>query len=393
MTMRGACVILHSWMGLTIAAFLILVGLTGSLLAFWNEINHWLTPKLYPGPHPGIELDAATLARRAETLVPQARATQVYLGYVGTAWVTVEPRGGAAPLGFDQIYLDNVTGEELGRLQFGAPAATLNALLPFIYKLHYALALGDGGEKILGVVALIWTMDCFVAFYLTLPTRSGTSRKKYLQRWGPAWRIKWSGAFYRVAFDVHRAGGLWLWAMLLIFAWSSVMLNLDAAYSRVTSLFLDYARADFSPRERSAEDPAIPMEWEAAQRVAVQLMADQARRHSFDIDRPVALYYFRDAQIYNYRVHSSRDVGQKYGSTGVDFDAYTGALLRVSLPTGQHGGNTVSSWLGELHTANVFGRPYQIFVSILGLAIATLSVTGVYVWWQKRQARRVRRPA
>jgi uncharacterized iron-regulated membrane protein len=37
--------------------------------------------------------------------------------------------------------------------------------------------------------------------------------------------------------------------------------------------------------------------------------------------------------------------------------------------------------------ANVFGLPYRIFVCILGLVIAMLSVTGVYIWWKKRRAR------
>ena len=63
---RALFVWLHRWAGLAMAGFLILVGLTGSLLAFWLEINQWLTPELYPGPRAGIELDAATLARRAE---------------------------------------------------------------------------------------------------------------------------------------------------------------------------------------------------------------------------------------------------------------------------------------------------------------------------------------
>lgn len=39
-------------------------------------------------------------------------------------------------------------------------------------------------------------------------------------------------------------------------------------------------------------------------------------------------------------------------------------------------------------TAEVFGLPYRIFVCGLGIAIAMLSVTGVYIWWKKRRLRR-----
>ncbi|MGH7888744.1 MAG: PepSY-associated TM helix domain-containing protein, partial [Candidatus Binatia bacterium] len=166
---RRFWVFIHRWAGLVMAAFLIVVGLTGSLLAFWNELNHWLTPNLYPGPRAGIELDAAALARRAEALVPQARANTIYLGYTGTAMVGMEARPGTPALDYDYLYLDPVTGEELGRLKWGALPTALNAVMPFVYSLHYELAMGSTGEWILGFVALIWTIDCFVAFYLTLP--------------------------------------------------------------------------------------------------------------------------------------------------------------------------------------------------------------------------------
>ncbi len=60
---RALFVWLHRWTRLLMAAFLIIVGLTGSLLAFWGELNHWLTPELFPGPRPGVEFDPAKLAR------------------------------------------------------------------------------------------------------------------------------------------------------------------------------------------------------------------------------------------------------------------------------------------------------------------------------------------
>ena len=61
-------------------------------------------------------------------------------------------------------------------------------------------------------------------------------------------------------------------------------------------------------------------------------------------------------------------------------------MISVDLP-GEHSGNTVSEWLRALHTADVFGLPYRIFVCVLGLIITMLSVTGVYIWWKKRKAR------
>ena len=364
---RSFWVWLHRWAGLAMAGFLILVGLTGSLLAFWGELNHWLTPELYPIPRAGIELDAATLARRAETIVPQARTNTVYLGYPGSAQIGMEAREGSAPLDFGFIHLDPISGKELGRATWGGLPHSLNDVMPFVYSLHMYLAMSGVGDWILGIVALIWTIDCFVSFYLTLPLASRTNGRSYFTRWKPAWLVKIRGSFYRINFDLHRAGGLWLWALLLVFAWSSVLFTLPSFYTGATQLVLDYEQPVWARAAAPPSDDRKPMEWEEAQAAGQRLMAEQARDHGFTIERPLALYNLREQGLYEYRVRSSRDIGDKAGSTSIFFDSATGELKTLSLPTGHRGGVTLTTWLIELHTANLFGLPYRIFVCALGL--------------------------
>ncbi|MGJ0620155.1 MAG: PepSY-associated TM helix domain-containing protein [Methylocystis sp.] len=384
---RGFFVWLHRWAGLAMAGFLILVGLTGSLLAFWLEINHWLTPELYPGPRAGIALDAAALVKRAETLVPGAQARTVYLGYPGSAQIGMAARDGAPPLDFEFIHLDPIDGHELGRVTWHGLPARKNDIMPFVYSLHMFLAMSGIGEWILGAVALTWTLDCFVGFYLTLPVRGERSRKRFLARWKPSWMVKLKSSFYRVDFDLHRAAGLWLWAMLLVYAWSSVYFTLPNVYTRATQLVLDFEPPYWAQAGTPQTDSRPPMEWEAAQANGERLMDEQARAHDFAIERPLALYHLRDKGLYEYRVRSSRDIGDKAGSTSILFDSRSGELKTLSLPTGQRSGTTLTTWLVELHMANLFGLPYRIFVSAFGFVVAMLSVTGVYIWWKKRVAR------
>ncbi len=386
--MRPLWVLVHRWVGLTIAAFLVIVGLTGSLLAFLPELNHWLGPQLHPGPH-GVALDAATLARRAEILMPHASARTVYLGDVGAASVGMVPRSGAIPLDFSSLVLDAVTGEELGRLQGGGLPTALEGVMPFVYQLHMNLALGEIGAWILGVTALVWTADCFIALYLTLPRPSRHSLRDLLARWKPAWLVKWRTSTYRINFDLHRAGGLWVWPLLIVFAWSSVFFNVNDVYMSATKLVLDIEPPPWMwPAQPPRSDASKPLEWEEAQAVGEKLMAEQAREHGFTIERPDALYFRPAKGLIQYRVHSSHDIGNHYGATSVLFDAYTGVLVAVSLPSGQYRGNTVTSWLIGLHMADVFGLPYRIFVCVLGLVITLLSASGVYIWWRKRGARK-----
>ena len=65
---RQFFVFIHRWAGLAMTVFLILVGLTGSMLAFKTDIERLICPRIYATPRPGVApLDIATLAERAQT--------------------------------------------------------------------------------------------------------------------------------------------------------------------------------------------------------------------------------------------------------------------------------------------------------------------------------------
>lgn len=399
---RHFWLLLHRYAGLAMAGFLVVVGLTGSLLAFLQELEHLINPQFQVADQGLPRLAPAALAERAEALAPQAKANGVWLGQTDAVHVSVAPRNDPATgrpyaLDYDRLVLNPYTGAELGRYTWGAISAGLINFMPFVYQLHYALALDEAGGTVLGIVALVWTLDCFVAFYLTLPARrkrhfllAGES-KNWWRRWRPAWQVKWRASATRINFDLHRAGGLWLWLALLVFAWSSVYMNLwDSVYPTAMRWVSEYRDpwAELPKRGQPLEQPAL--DWRQANRIGEALMARAAREEGFAVERPVALRIDREHGIYVYQVRSSRDIQDRAGETRVFFDADSGEPRGLSLPTGQYGGNTVTSWLFALHMGNVFGLPYRIFVCLLGIAITVLSVTGVVIWLKKRQAASLR---
>jgi uncharacterized iron-regulated membrane protein len=394
---RSFWVWLHRWAGLAMTLFLVIVGLTGSLLAFYDDLERLATPQLFATPRPGEpHLDLATLAERALALVPQASSATVLLFRPDQADVMFVPRkdpatGKPYELGFNQLYLDPWTGNELGRRTFATLSEGWINLMPFIYDLHMQLALGLTGYWILGIVALVWTIDCFIGFYLTLPVTAAS----FWRRRKPAWLVKWKASAYRLNFDLHRASGLWLWPMLFIFAWSSVMFNLDSVYSPVTQFLFDYVPPGSAKPAQLPESNEHPrLDYHAAQEAGARLVAEQAAIHGFTVaGEPAYLSYDPRRGQYYYGVPTSLDVVPQKTHTVVVFDGETGALTEFHTPTGEHSGNTVTYWLRVLHMADVFGLPYRIFVCVLGLVITMLSVTGVYIWWMKRQARLYRRAA
>jgi uncharacterized iron-regulated membrane protein len=77
---RQFLVWLHRWAGLAMVGFLILVSVTGSLLAFMDELERVVSPQLYSKSPPDVAaLDLATLAERAEALAPQGKVVAVSL--------------------------------------------------------------------------------------------------------------------------------------------------------------------------------------------------------------------------------------------------------------------------------------------------------------------------
>jgi uncharacterized iron-regulated membrane protein len=182
MMARRFWTLMHRYVGLAMALLLIIVGLTGSVLAFYQELDRWFNPELLTVPvRDAPILDPFTLGERAETLEPHAWVSYLKLnGQPGEAYgVWMEPKidpatGEAYPLSHDELFLDPYTGETLGMRKWGEVSLAKENLLPFLYRLHYSLALpevtGSLGSYILGIMALIWTLDCFIGFYLTLPS-------------------------------------------------------------------------------------------------------------------------------------------------------------------------------------------------------------------------------
>ncbi len=250
------------------------------------------------------------------------------------------------------------------------------------------------GGYVLGVVALVWTIDCFIAFYLTFPLRwrstGDVSRpaKSWWSRWKPAWLIKTNAGFYRLNFDIHRAFGLWTWVMLFVFAWSSVGFNLSAVYRPTMDLLFGsrepVTSANAPARAKQGEAPALG--WREALAQGKLLLRAEASRRGLRVEEERYLFLSRDASVYTLYASLSGDVNRR-GGNSISFDADTGDLTKVRFESELPRRDVISNWLAQLHMAGVFGLPMQIFVCVMGFVITALSVTGVYVWWKKRKAR------
>jgi len=388
---------LHRWVGLGIALFLAITGLTGSILAYREPLDRWLNPDLFDVEPVSFRrpLPVGEMAQRIERALPQAEPFYLPLSTSAGENVVVlmKPRQShPAPLGFDQAFFDPYDGKLLATRNTGGSLFDRRSTMGFIYKLHRQLALPVvWGTSILGLVSILWTLDSFTGLALTFPSRgNGAGRKSWWARWKTAWTFKRGASSSRRVLDLHRAGSLWLWGMLLIFAWSSVMLTAEPVYRAVMTRFVTFDEPRRALPVVPERDRDMRLDWGDALAAGRKALPEAARRFDFTSQGETELVRDRNRNLYIYYVRSNRDIRDDSGSTGLFIDGTTGRLITVSLPTkAGAAGNAFTQWMYGLHLAQVFGAPYRLFVMLFGLAITGLSVTGIILWWRKRRAHRI----
>lgn len=404
--MRALAVVVHRYVGLVLAGFLLIAGLTGSLLVWYHELDAALNAHLMrvapPGTAAGNDgaplVDPLSLRERVRAAYPGTWANHV-------SFRRADPREALAfhieppehpsdipmELAVDEVFVNPYTGDILGARKWGDITQGLTNLMPFIYRLHYSLALGTVGTWLFGIVALLWTVDCFVGAWLTFPSRprAGLPTRNWWERWRPAWTVRWREGSYRLNFDLHRAGGLWPWALLLVLAWSSVAFNLHEPVYRPVMQALFELQPDPRPSRPplAVPQPEPAMGWDAAVEMARAHMATQSRALGFDVLAEDRVSYDPRKGHLRYVVVTDRDVNERNGQSSVFVDTTTGELIATVLPTGRASGDTVTSWITSLHMAQVWGLPLRVLMTVMGL-VALLSATGLVIWWKKRAGRR-----
>jgi uncharacterized iron-regulated membrane protein len=428
--MRAIFVVVHRWAGLFIAAFLLVAGLTGAVISWDHELDEWLNPHLFETGGEGTAyLPPTDLAARIEAADPRRRVVYFETQFKpGRAAVFgVAGRVDAATqrqheIGHNQVFIDPATGRILGQRDWGKAALDREHLLPFLYKLHYSLHIPEfadidrWGIWLMGIVGLVWLFDGFVGFYLTLPGRRlpasagaaavggavqdeapGAGRRSWWQRWKPAWQIKWGASRYRVNFDLHRAFGLWLWLLLLILAFTSLSMNLQyevvrPILQRVSALTVD----PFETRApRSRHEPVEPREDFTA-------VLDRASREaaSRGWTEPAGFaFYSPDYGIYVIGFLPRGGDPHDYGGLQVKrlyLDAEDGRILGDQVPLSGTAADVFMQLQFPLHSGRIAGVAGRVVISVMGLVVALLSLTGIVIFLKKRASRvkaRLARPA
>ncbi|MBV4478193.1 PepSY-associated TM helix domain-containing protein [Pseudomonas botevensis] len=384
--MRAFLVLLHRYIGLATAVFLLLAGITGSILAFNHELDEWLNPEFYQASAQGLRLPAGDLVDTVQAAHPKLQVW--YMEYPAEAGHTAllatvprtDPATGKPYAERNQVfYLDPVSGEQKGERYWGECCFQRQNFVPFILEFHYNLTLpGNWGLLLMGLVAIAWVIDCFIALWLTLPRG-----RPFWKKWSMAWKVK-GGHTYRLNFDLHRAGGLWLWLLLLPIAISSVAMNLPSqVFKPVVSLFSPIEPSVYEARGR------MPAEDLGVTQLSYQQAYERAEQEGKRLGLTAAigeLYYSFEYNFYGagFGQHDT----EAHGKSWLFFHGTDGRLLGQEIAGEGTLGEQFYRLQLPIHGGRIIGFTGQVMIAVLGVLIAGLSGTGVYIWWRKWQARR-----
>lgn len=396
--MRAWMTRLHRWIGLFTAVFLFVAGLTGAIISWDHELDEWLNPELFDTPVPSPDARALApleLIERLEAAEPRLRVAFSPLELEpGHAYgVSVVPRidpqtGRPYELGFNQVTLNPYTGAIQGTRQWGAISLSRENLMPFIYKLHYSMHIPNWGSVELGIwfmgmISILWTLDCLIALYVALPTA-----KTWRRNWRKPFLLRWNSGSHKRIFDVHRASGMWVWLLLLVIAFTSITMNLRREVVRplVESL------SPLTPDIFALRKPLPPVQFKEpsiSRKQALEAAHAIANERGWDAP-PGALFYSAPYGLYGVNFFHGNDEHASWGlgNPWIYVDAQTAEYLGDRVPgTGSAGDLFLQAQL-PLHTGRIAGTTGRIAISVLGLLVAALSATGVWLWM--RRMRRMR---
>ncbi|MGC4097964.1 MAG: PepSY-associated TM helix domain-containing protein [Nitrospira sp.] len=396
--------LLHRWIGLILAGFLIMSGLTGAVISWDHELDELLNPQLTRAKSQGPPLPVLGLATAIEARDKRAQVTFIPLAIepgdslaFGIDPIVDPATGRLYELDYNQVFIDPTTGQELGRREWGAVwPVTKETIVSFLYKFHYSLhipemwGIDQWGLWLMGGIAILWALDCFVGFYLTLPSKIShslaPSYPKWWVRWKPSWMVRLSSTERRINFDIHRAFGLWTWGLLFMLAFTAFSLNLyREMFYPIMSLMTEVTPSPFD--ERTPNDkhrPIVPTVGYAA--ILEHAQQEAATRNWSE---PLGdVFYSQEFGIYGVRFFQP---GDDHGAAGVGppalyFDGSDGRYLGESQPWKGTMADIFVQAQFPLHSGRILGLPGRILVSIMGLGTAMLSITGVVIWWGKHVA-------
>ncbi|MGH8444204.1 MAG: PepSY-associated TM helix domain-containing protein [Solimonas sp.] len=351
----------HRWLALSVGWVLLLLGASGAVLVVAQPLDRALHPEFFRAATPVATADHTPLEPLRERLArefgPKASFTFRPPREAGESlWVNVRgPWSGT-------VYFDPATGAEQGR------RGETQGFVGTLFKLHSSLWLKDTGKAILAWVALAYLFMLVSGVILWWP-----------RRWPPSWAVELRRGRTRALFDLHRVAGATLGLLIAMSVATGAYMAWRPLGGFVTTL--SGAQPVKPPKLKVEDGDTRPM-------LDLDLLVADARTRLPDAMVGYVLVPAKADAPLRVRMITADDPHPN-GLSSVWLDPRSGAVLGVNRWNELDPGARAVAWIYPLHTGVLGGPLLEAVIFISGSTLAGMGVTGVWLWWRRRSARRV----
>ncbi|MFA6051763.1 MAG: PepSY-associated TM helix domain-containing protein [Methylobacter sp.] len=364
----------HLWLGLLFGAYLAVIGLTGSILAFHSEIDEWLTPELLTVRPPFADSAYKPLADIIAASVPEmpSEAKQAHMHYPQNAEAALRIRY-AVPIThnateFWEVSVNPYTAQVIGkRLRWSSHRLFPTTFIDFIFILHYSLLLGDYGELIVSIIGALAIISLLTGLIVWWPLTG---------KWRQALTIKRKASAERLTFDLHKTGGIYSAAVLLPVLFSGIYITEPKYVVPVVELF---SPATYRYWFKSTPNTAISSLGMAdVVAIADRLYPSGRTQIIYGATQPTSTFTVCKDGV--------EQASSLLHRRCVVMDRYSGQILDVDDPASGTAGEVFTHWQWPLHSGQAFGMSGRMLVCLSGLLCPLLFITGVVRWRHKCRA-------
>jgi uncharacterized iron-regulated membrane protein len=353
--MRKWILKIHLWVGLVSAAFVIVLGISGAIIAFENDYDHWFSPSLwYVTPQPQRESQQA-LADMVQQKFAPAKVTAIYLQ---------DSRDDLAQVYFLsndlEVHVNPYNGTILGTRDH---APRISEIVNVIHQLHIRLVHIRIGSTDVGKILV---EIAGVEMFLMIPTGIWLWWRK------KQYSISWKSSWKRINWDLHSAVGIY----------SVLFLTL----ATVTGFFISFERPLYwltksGPLER-VQAPRSSQPDGASQAVDLDAVL-RASEEALPNAVSVAIGFPRGPKgVYAIQKRVPQDQSRSVHSS-VYVDQFSGKALKVEDFNQISAGYRAVRINRSLHTGDYWGLPSRIVLSLSSAFLAVMAITGIIIWWKK----------
>lgn len=358
---------IHLYLGLTVGLAFVLLGLTGSALVFYIEIDEWLNPE--------IKLKKTSLEQPALAYETIYSALKVAHPERGKSWrlelpdhknrmITAryyKPEETAhlafAPL---QVWVDPYTGKVVNSRFWG------QYLMTWIYDLHYSLLSGITGRYVVAFLGLFVLVSLSIGIYLWWPSKKNVKN---------AFTFKRRSSIQRKVYDIHKLSGIYGSILFIVIVGTGAMLNFPEFKSVVNTIS--------PPFKPTSTESIATLD---SQRLPIDEVVKIAKSRFPSASVKWIVTPNVETGSYRINLRQQGEPSDRFPKTNVWLNQYTGEILAVRDIKVDSAGDTFLRWLHPLHSGEAFGLTGRIIVFLSGLLPLVLFYTGTLRWLQKRKA-------